>query len=121
MVNAADDFSNLSMETNSVLNLTNLTLNDDQYKYRCIVNSDCGKDTSAIVILIVNCATSAPAQPAQIYGPATAVCQNSTILYTVTPVKGATSYTWTIPSGWTGTSLGRKSRAVNMHRNQRCN
>jgi gliding motility-associated-like protein len=33
----------------------------------------------------------------------TLVCVGSTNVYTVTPLSGA-SYTWTLPSGWTGTS-----------------
>lgn len=37
--------------------------------------------------------------------PASVVCGNTTpITVTVTPVPGATSYTWTKPSGWGGTS-----------------
>ena len=35
----------------------------------------------------------------------TTVCQGSTQTYSVDPVNGATSYTWTSPAGWTGTSI----------------
>lgn len=44
-----------------------------------------------------------PAQPGSIGGLQT-VCENSTQTFSVNPVAGATSYTWTLPSGWTGTS-----------------
>lgn len=45
----------------------------------------------------------APVQPDPIAGPVT-VCSNSTVTYTVPAVSGATSYTWDLPTGWTGTS-----------------
>jgi hypothetical protein len=32
------------------------------------------------------------------------VCSGTSQTYSVTAVSGATSYTWTLPSGWTGTS-----------------
>lgn len=44
-----------------------------------------------------------PAQPGSISGP-TPVCQNTINNYNISPVSGATSYTWTLPSGWTGSS-----------------
>lgn len=47
--------------------------------------------------------SSAPAQPVSISGMSPA-CPSSTQTYSVPAVTGATSYTWTIPSGWTGTS-----------------
>lgn len=46
---------------------------------------------------------SAPATPATISGN-TAVCAGSIQTYTVASVTGATSYVWTLPSGWSGTS-----------------
>jgi len=49
-----------------------------------------------------DCAT-APAQPGGITG-LNAVCEGSQQNYFITPVGGATSYTWTLPGGWTGTS-----------------
>jgi hypothetical protein len=47
--------------------------------------------------------TSAPIQPVSITG-STAVCLGSSQTYSVPAVTGATSYAWTVPSGWTGTS-----------------
>lgn len=46
---------------------------------------------------------SAPAAPASITG-GQAVCGNTSQTYSVAPVGGATSYIWTLPTGWTGTS-----------------
>ncbi len=46
---------------------------------------------------------SAPASPGPISG-STNVCNGSTNTYSVTAVSGATSYTWTLPNGWSGSS-----------------
>ncbi len=46
---------------------------------------------------------SAPATPGTISGNAT-VCAGSANTYSVTAVPGATSYTWTLPGGWSGSS-----------------
>ena len=47
--------------------------------------------------------TPSPAQPASIIGDAV-VCATSPHVYSISPVSGATDYTWTIPAGWTGNS-----------------
>jgi hypothetical protein len=60
----------------------------------------CG--TSVPRTLTIN-AGSAPAPPAGITGNAL-FCSNAPQTYTVPPVSGATSYAWTLPSGWVGTS-----------------
>jgi len=44
-----------------------------------------------------------PVQPNPISGSAS-ICNNSTENYSINPVIGATSYTWMMPTGWTGTS-----------------
>lgn len=53
---------------------------------------------------VLNVTRSVP-QPGPITGPANAVCRRTTpVTYSVTPVSGATSYTWTLPTGWLGSS-----------------
>jgi large repetitive protein len=47
--------------------------------------------------------TTVPAQPGIITGTVTP-CSGSSQTYSVAAVTGATSYTWLLPSGWTGTS-----------------
>ena len=49
--------------------------------------------------------TSIPAQPGAISG-ATALCNGAAQQYSVTAVSGATNYTWTLPSGWSGSNTG---------------
>lgn len=45
----------------------------------------------------------APPQPGNILG-STTFCGSTSITYSITAVGGATSYIWTLPSGWTGSS-----------------
>jgi hypothetical protein len=45
-----------------------------------------------------------PSQPGFITG-STTVCQESSQTYSISTVAGATSYTWTLPSGWSGISI----------------
>jgi hypothetical protein len=59
------------------------------------------EETSSCLSACSGC--NPPAQPATISGGAT-VCQGSVQTFSVTAVAGATSYTWTLPSGWTGSS-----------------
>jgi PKD-like domain/Secretion system C-terminal sorting domain len=44
-----------------------------------------------------------PDKPGTISGP-TMVCQGATNTYSISAVSGATSYTWTLPSDWSGSS-----------------
>ena len=59
-----------------------------------------GGSRDAFLALINDCSLTAPAS---ITGSDT-VCRNSVYTYTATPVAGATSYTWVLPSGWAGAS-----------------
>jgi large repetitive protein len=64
------------------------------------VNS-CGQSQTSSLPVVVGC--NPPAQPGSISG-STSVCQGSTRTYTISAVTGATSYTWSLPNGWSGTS-----------------
>jgi hypothetical protein len=46
---------------------------------------------------------SAPIAATSITGPAS-ICAGTSNTYSITPIAGATSYTWAFPAGWTGTS-----------------
>ena len=46
---------------------------------------------------------AAPGQPGSITGNNN-ICQYTSQTYSIPPVNGALSYSWTLPSGWTGTS-----------------
>jgi hypothetical protein len=60
----------------------------------------CGNGTARALAVTVN---TVPAQPGTITGDAS-VCEGSSHTYSIAAVSGATSYTWTLPSGWTGSS-----------------
>ena len=55
--------------------------------------------------------TAIPTQPGTITGSAS-VCASSSNIYSVAAVSGATSYTWVLPNGWTGTSTTNSITAV---------
>lgn len=59
-----------------------------------------GNSYDAFLIKLNVCELTAPTS---ISGNDT-VCRNATYTYTVPSVSGATSYTWTLPIGWTGSS-----------------
>ncbi|MBL0016181.1 MAG: hypothetical protein IPP17_06990 [Bacteroidetes bacterium] len=63
-------------------------------------SNTCGTSSPQSLTVTVE---SAPATPGTISGNAT-VCAGSANTYSVTAVPGATSYTWTLPGGWSGSS-----------------
>jgi gliding motility-associated-like protein len=72
-------------------------------------NTDnCKSDSSAAVTVLVN---DPPAAPASISGD-TLVIARYPYTYTATPSAGATSYIWTLPSGWSGTSTTNSINAT---------
>ncbi|MBN2761941.1 MAG: T9SS type A sorting domain-containing protein, partial [Bacteroidales bacterium] len=71
-------------------------------------NNSCGSSTASILNVSV---TPIPAQPGAITG-STTVCQGSSNTYSIAAVSGATSYTWTLPSGWTGSSTSTSIEAT---------
>jgi gliding motility-associated-like protein len=58
---------------------------------------------SASATVQINAQPLTPAQPGVISGSIN-VLPNKEYTYTISPVTGATSYTWTLPNGWVGTS-----------------
>ena len=63
-------------------------------------NNNCGSSTAQSLNVSVD---SAPAQPGAINGDI-ALCEGDENTFSVAEVNGATSYTWTLPNGWTGSS-----------------
>lgn len=53
--------------------------------------------------LLSELVANVPSMPGPISGSVT-VCHESNNTYSVSPVSGATSYTWTLPGGWSGSS-----------------
>jgi hypothetical protein len=70
-------------------------------------NGSCGSSTAQTLVVAP---TLVPSQPSAIVGNSN-YCQGSQELYSVNPVSGATSYTWTLPNGWTGNSTSNSIAA----------
>ncbi len=66
--------------------------------YTVTISGSC-TGTDAVTVTV----NPAVAMPGLISGN-TSICAGSTTTYSVTAVAGATSYTWTLPGGWSGTS-----------------
>ena len=82
----------------------------DGFQYRCIVSGTCTPPiTTSSAILTMN---TAPATPGVIAGY-TSLCEYTNQSYSIIPVSGATSYSWSLPTDWTGTSGSNVINVVN--------
>ena len=82
----------------------------DGFQYRCIVSGTCTPPiTTSSAILTMN---AAPATPGVIAGY-TSLCEYTNQSYSIIPVSGATSYSWSLPTDWTGTSGSNVINVVN--------
>ena len=76
--------------------------------YSVIVASNCGSPvTSAAAMLTID---TIPDMPGVITGVPN-LCVGTAGIFSVAPVTGATSYTWTLPAGWSGSST---SNSINI-------
>jgi hypothetical protein len=82
--------------TNSII----VTVGPNNGYISVTANNNCGSSIEQILAITVN---SNPIQPGLITG-SSSVCKGNSQPYSINAVIGATSYTWTLPSGWTGTS-----------------
>ena len=64
--------------------------------YTITASNACGSTTRVLNIGVI----TIPSTPSTISGPS-APTMNSSVNYSITAVSGATSYTWTVPIGWT--------------------
>jgi hypothetical protein len=67
---------------------------------------------NGVVMITPGSSTGVPAVPGTISGSAV-VCSGSTGIYSISPVSGATSYTWTVPSG-TVINSGQGTTSINV-------
>ncbi|MBK9336173.1 MAG: hypothetical protein IPM98_06155 [Lewinellaceae bacterium] len=96
-------FSDISGAITATYNIASASVAHDDRRFRCIVSNTCLIDTSNVSTLDVNCTGSGPATPGSISG-ADLICAGAVLTYTVYTIPGASGYTWTLPSGWTGSS-----------------
>ncbi len=90
--------SDLSSDT-----VSNPTANPSVSTNYTLLVSDANGCTSSSTAIVTLNANMSLAQPDVIAGDIS-VCSGDSVNYSIPPVSGATSYTWTLPSGWTGTS-----------------
>lgn len=84
----------------STTNTINVNTNGNGGTISVVAVGVCGNSTATS--LIIN-SGSAPSQPSAITGN-TSVCNASSNVYATTNDPNAMSYTWTLPSGWSGSS-----------------
>ncbi len=109
----------------STTNQITLTVGSSGGIIQVIAQNSCGQSLPRTLSVTVS---SAPAVPDVIQGTTTNLCQGTVQTYTVTPVSGASSYSWTLPSGWTGTSttnsinatVGATNGVINVTANNGC-
>lgn len=94
----------------STTNSISATTNGNGGTISVIANGSCGSSTATT--LTVN-AGVAPNQPSSISGNSS-ICAGTANTYSVTADPNATSYTWTLPSGWSGTST---SNSISVNAN----
>jgi len=74
-------------------------------------SNSCGNGVVSTLPVVVS---DIPANPGSISG-STTICQGSTgLVFSVTPVTGATGYTWTVPSGATITSVPPLTNSITV-------
>ncbi|MFL5753230.1 MAG: T9SS type A sorting domain-containing protein [Bacteroidia bacterium] len=86
-----------SSATNSII----ATASDTSGNVSVTADNFCGSSPAQIVAVVV---TAIPATPGTISGPA-GICSGNNATYSISAVPGATSYAWTLPGGWPGTSI----------------
>jgi hypothetical protein len=69
--------------------------------YTVIVTSAAGCTAIATTTVVIN---TPPTQPLAISGPSV-LCIGNNASYSIAPVAGASSYSWNLPGGWSGTSI----------------
>jgi GH25 family lysozyme M1 (1,4-beta-N-acetylmuramidase) len=97
-----------------------------QYFFVVVAINSCGTSTYSNCVSTTTLST--PTTPGSIGGTTTNICAGATPYYSISPVSGATSYTWTLPSGWTGnststgisTTAGSSGGAVTVTANNSC-
>lgn len=90
-----------SAQTGPGATFTTGTLANNDTVWVVLTNTGCGyRDTSNRIVVPV---TGIPVLPGAITGNTTP-CVGTSQGYTIAAVPGATSYTWNVPAGWTGTN-----------------
>ncbi|MFN4235096.1 MAG: immunoglobulin domain-containing protein [Bacteroidia bacterium] len=90
---------NITGATNATYTVTNAN-STHSGNYDVIVSGTCGSITSSVAVVDIQNFLPAPGP----YTGPTTFCQNVATTISVPALPGATSYTWTLPGGWSGSS-----------------
>ncbi|HRG59163.1 MAG TPA: T9SS type A sorting domain-containing protein [Bacteroidia bacterium] len=82
--------------TNSIITIAGSVSGD----ITVTADNNCGSSTAQVITITTN---NAPVLPSSISG-STVICENATETYSTASDPNATTYSWTLPNGWTGTS-----------------
>jgi hypothetical protein len=95
---------------NSTTNSITATVGPGGGNISVTANNNCGSSPAQNLAVTVN---PLPSQPGPITGN-NSVCQGSSQTYSINPAGGATSYTWTLPTGggWSGNSTTNSITAI---------
>ena len=85
----------------SITNSINVTVMNSSTFVTVVAVNSCGNSPAESLAVSV---AHTPPQPGPITGPAM-ICQGTSQTYSIAPVSGATSYTWVLPIGWSGSSI----------------
>jgi gliding motility-associated-like protein len=98
-----------SINYQSNANFTSVTAGTYRVRVKDIA-ANCATDTGTKAI--INSFSGTPSQPGTITGPVNPTI-GSTVIYSIDTVAGASSYTWTVPTGWNITS-GQNTKSISV-------
>lgn len=114
-VNQGAGFSNItnggvySGATTATLNLTGPSVGMNTWQFRCVVSGLCAPTATSSAATLTVIAT--PTISGIISG-STAICAGASLSYNIAASSSATSYSWALPPGWTGSSTTNSINAT---------
>jgi Metallo-peptidase family M12B Reprolysin-like/Secretion system C-terminal sorting domain len=107
--NGGGTWTNIVAATGATYTIASVTLIQNNYQYRCIVNGQCNTTTSAAAVLTINTAPAFTQQPAS-----NSVCAGNSISFTVAASGAAPGYQWQVSTdgGVTFNTVGGATAAT---------
>ncbi|MGF2412843.1 MAG: zinc-dependent metalloprotease family protein, partial [Ferruginibacter sp.] len=107
--NGGGTWTNIAAATGATYTIASVTLAQNNYQYRCIVNGQCNTNTSTAAALTVNTAPAFTQQPAN-----NSVCAGNLVSFTVAASGTAPAYQWQVSTdgGVTFNNIGGATAAT---------